>query len=126
MSKKMDLGTRAFNCDPMKRCNLRNKAKVKIGKKTIRVDLCLAPVLREINSRIPMTLAFCCGHNVYHPTIFMYKNEKGMIVEYFTELEIKPIKRKYWNFYQKDKNGFYFNKQVEDYYQEKWEKEGAE
>ena len=120
------------NCDPMKRCNLRNKAKVKIGKKVIRVDFCLLSMLKTMNS-VPnapswgITLASCCGHNIYHPTIFLMETNEGPIVEYFTELEIKPNQQgKYWNFYQKDKNGFYFNTQVEDYYQEKWEKEGAE
>jgi len=80
-------------------CNLRIHTKVKVNHKMKRIDTCLAPVIRELNTHFnTRTLACCCGHGIYHETIFLKQNQ--IILEFYTGLVITPIKRRYLNFYQ--------------------------
>jgi hypothetical protein len=87
-----------------------------------RIDTCLAPVIRELNKHFnTKTLACCCGHGIYHETIFLKQNQ--IILEFHTGLVITPIKRRYLNFYQQDPNGYYFNAKIEAFYQEQKRRE---
>lgn len=99
-------------------CPLRNHTKVCIGRKTRKVDTCLAPVVRELNKKFnTKTLMCCCGHKRYHETIFLKENQ--IITEFHTGLVIDPIKRRYVTFYIKDKDGYYYNPKIEAFYQKK-------
>ena len=102
-------------------CHLRNHWKSRIGRKVKYLDTCIAPVVEAFNDKrslgqIGRTLACCCGHGIYHPTIFYINKKSKIIFEYFSGQEVKPMKRRYKCFYQRDVSGFYFNQQIEDFY----------
>jgi hypothetical protein len=72
--------------------------------------------MNELGSK---TVASCCGHGIYKPTIFV--EEMGWDYEqspqkkflryreHYSGLLVVPDKRKQLNFYIKDKKGYYFN-----------------
>lgn len=74
------------------------------------VDDCLWNVLNFLDEFVK-TVASCCGHERYVPTIIAERKDSSHF-ELFTGLEI-PRKKK---FYKKDKNGFYYIPEVEEYY----------
>lgn len=100
-------------------CKRGETIKILVGNKKITIDKCLSLVIQYVNSSIQWrTVGSCCGHRVYHATIFMKMKGKEKFREYFTGMVINPIKRRYYNFYCKDKNGMYYNPKVENYYKE--------
>jgi hypothetical protein len=68
-----------------------------------RIDKCIKPLIRRLNTMDINTYACCCGHGKYPMTIIC-KTEKGNFYE-FTTLTWILRKRK---FYVKDKQGYYF------------------
>ncbi len=85
-------------------CNKRNYTPVEIEKKNIYIDECIGDLIEQLNDKkIVKTVASCCGHNIYPPTIVI-RLQDGTAFEMKSGLII-PRKR---NFYKKDKNGFYF------------------
>jgi hypothetical protein len=64
------------------------------------------------------TIASCSGHGKYHPTIIV-KTPQGHYLDYYSCVEIQPIKRRYLCFYQRDNAMRYFIPQVEDFYKKK-------
>ena len=55
------------------------------------------------------TLASCCGHGIYDPTIVV-KDKTGNIFEYYSSKLLGPRKRN--RYYKKDNNGFYYIPEV--------------
>lgn len=71
-----------------------------------RIDKCLIAKIEEINkSKELKTLASCCGHGSYNPTIVV-KDKDGLIFELYSMKPLIPQKRN--RYYRKDKNGIYF------------------
>lgn len=100
-------------------CDITEKQVVYIGRKKKRLDTCLIPLIQAINlSSTYETVASCCGHGIFHATIFIKK--KGALPtfwEFFTRSIITPLKTRYLTFYQKDTaTGLYFNPIIENYY----------
>ena len=80
-------------CDKLPYCNPRR-------------DKCLIQILNRLNESTELkTLASCCGHQIYDPTIVV-KNKEGKIFEYYSGELLGPRKRN--RYYKKDKNGFYY------------------
>jgi hypothetical protein len=77
-----------------------------------RIDPCLKPLIKWLNSEGYNLRASCCGHSVYPITIVVEgkKNGKKIFVDLLTETII-PRTRK---FYKKDKNGIYYIPEVCD------------
>lgn len=78
-----------------------------------RIDDCMKEPIKRIN-KLPhtKTLACCCGHNIYEPTIVL-KNSLGRIFELISGIELGPRKRN--RYYKKDKKGIYFIPEVINY-----------
>jgi len=75
-----------------------------------RIDPCMVKIVKLINIATNYkTLACCCGHHKYPMTIVV-DNKRGTILEYFSQ-EVIPRKKK---FYKKDKQGYYYIKEVQD------------
>lgn len=71
-----------------------------------RIDGCLKKTVKRLNKCSNFkTLACCCGHGAYSPTIII-KDKKGRVFEFFSrkELDIRNGNR----YYKKDINGFYY------------------
>lgn len=92
----------------------RNNVKLLIGKRVIYLDSEVVKDVVEVNSRGVVSVASCSGHGKYHKTVFFkYGNA---YYEYFSNLQIAPIKRRYLCYYIKDKEGFYYNPIIEGFY----------
>lgn len=87
------------------------------------IDKCLIGWIQDINEKTKYkTLASCCGHGIFHPTIIITLKKTpvkfyfhGYIYEFFSNLLIIPIQKRYLTFYQKDKKtGLYFIPEVEE------------
>jgi len=66
------------------------------------IDPCMKNVMEFLNCYDIDTLACCCGHGKYPPTIVVEHDE--MIMEIFSG-EVIPRKKK---FYRRDKQGVYY------------------
>ena len=75
-----------------------------------RIDKCLISRINKINEKNNLkTLASCCGHGIYSPTIII-KNKKGIIYEFYSEIIL--VKKKRNRYYKKDNNDFYYVPEV--------------
>ena len=75
---------------------------------TFRIDPCLVEFINELRIDFGIeTLASCCGHGKYNPTI-IYKNAYGEIVEFYTKILLENEPRKSHKYYKKDKDGYYY------------------
>jgi hypothetical protein len=78
----------------------------------------LAEKIKEINGiddgRHYSTVASCCGHGKYPPTIVVRnKMDNGFIFEWFTMCPLdKPKKHRY---YKRDQEGYYYIEKVESW-----------
>lgn len=92
-------------------CKKRNSRRINLNRKIIRVDHCLATLLRIMNdNREVKTLASCCGHGRYPPTIVLRMKGISMPFEVFSgKMFITKNKR----FYKKDKEGFYYIPEIQ-------------
>jgi hypothetical protein len=80
-------------CDKLSYCNPR-------------IDKCLIEEINCLNMiKSLKTLASCCGHGKYDPTIVI-KDHNGNIFDYYSNKSLKPKKRN--RYYKKDNEGFYF------------------
>ena len=71
-----------------------------------RIDTCLISIINDLNkSKELRTLASCCGHGQYNPTIVV-KDKVGNIFEFYSNKSLTYRKRN--RYYKKDENGFYF------------------
>lgn len=77
-----------------------------------RIDPCMKKAIDNVNwlgKNIGIkTLACCCGHNVYSPTVVIQKPD-GTIRDWWTDTIIPRQKR----FYKRDSNGVFFIPEVE-------------
>lgn len=80
-------------------CNHRNSVERKINGKVLRLDECLAETIVNLNKIGIKTRASCCGHGKYPLTIITVDG-----IELTSNLNLG--KRR--NYYEKDRNGFYF------------------
>jgi len=84
----------------------RNSRQVMIGKRIIRVDSCLSVLVRLLNDNPDAkTLASCCGHGKYHPSIVVRIKGFDFPIELFSGVVMWRRKKR---FYVKDKEGFYY------------------
>jgi hypothetical protein len=84
----------------------RNSRQVRIGKRIIRVDSCLAILIEILNADSSVrTLASCCGHGKYHASIVAEMEGFDFPVEIFSGQFIHHRKKR---FYVRDENGFYY------------------
>ena len=71
-----------------------------------RIDKCLILIINDLNKKKELrTLASCCGHGQYNPTIVV-KDKVGNIFEFYSNKSLTYRKRN--RYYKKDENGFYF------------------
>ena len=78
------------------------KPKLTTGSSASRIDPCMKNIIDFLQSQGIRTLACCCGHNKYSPTIVA--DIGGFNRELFTWKDIKRIKK----FYRRDKQGYYY------------------
>lgn len=76
------------------------------------IDPCLNKFLLLLNIFGIKTLACCCGHSKYHMTVIWKRGEFN--IEVFSGITIDRKKM----FYEKDKQGYYFIPEVEEYWKE--------
>lgn len=92
-------------------CRHGDKTRIKIGRKLVYVDTCLIDTIIKINQNTNLkTIASCCGHGIYKPTIFVQPKNihgKSAISEWFSKKRYFPQKKRYLTFYEKDKKGYY-------------------
>lgn len=75
-----------------------------------RIDKCLIPTIDRLNKSTNLkTLASCCGHGKYNPTIVV-KDRKANIFEFYSRISLGPKKRN--RYYKKDTDGFYYIPEV--------------
>jgi hypothetical protein len=84
-------------------CDNRNKGKLELNGKIIRVDECLTDVIASLNSNGMQTLGSCCGHGKYSTTIII-KGDDEKIYELYTGIIIPRTAR----FYKSDKEKYYY------------------
>lgn len=89
-------------------CDKRASVNVCIQNKFVRVDECLRETIWALNRSGVITVASCCGHGHYHPTILV-RNKKGEIYDIFSGIKIPRVR----NFYKTDDYGFYYIPEVE-------------
>ncbi len=75
-----------------------------------RIDSCMEKIVKKLNILSNFkTLACCCGHGTYNPTIII-KDKKGSVFEFFSRKKLDFKKRN--RYYKKDTNGFYYIPEV--------------
>jgi hypothetical protein len=91
-------------------CKKRNSTKVFIPhqKRTIRVDECIAELIKVLNNNGFKTLGSCCGHGLYPLTIIVEPWNHLICPNAKLELGCNKYIPRAKKFYSKDKNGFYF------------------
>jgi len=76
-----------------------------------RIDACMNPLVQWINEQGQYrTLASCCGHGKYRPTIVVLNQERGYVLEWFTGILLNRYcknGRVNRRFYARDDQGFY-------------------
>jgi len=85
-------------------CELKN---YKNGKPNPRIDGCMGNLIRLLKVHNIKTLACCCGHGRYQPSIIL-KEDNGEIFDLMSGQTI-PRKTK---FYKRDKQGYYYIPEV--------------
>lgn len=99
-------------------CGKHSSVRIKIQGKAVRVDSCLKAIILRLNELGYRTLACCCGHGVYPPTIIVWDWKSGRdntVVdakpyEFFTGVRIPRTKK----FYKKDNNSHYYIPEVQE------------
>ena len=95
-------------------CNNRNSSPITLGKRRFKVDACIRDLIQSLNSRGIMTVASCCGHNIY-PVTILYRNSDGItknnIYDFCSGWGIPRTR----NFYKSDEWGYYFIPEVMEY-----------
>jgi len=84
-----------------------------------RIDKCLIDKIKKINDGETIindvsTVASCCGHNRYLPTIVVRNKKTGELWEWFSGKKIE--KRKKHRYYERDADGYYYLKQIYNKY----------
>jgi len=78
-----------------------------------RIDKCIITTINNLNNSIELrTLASCCGHGIYNPSVVV-KDKLDNIFEYYSGKLLGPKKRN--RYYKKDKAGFYYIPEVINY-----------
>jgi len=98
-------------------CNKRSTRRITINGKTVRVDACIAGLIRSLNDYGIETLGSCCGHGKY-PLTIVYRFNKpghtymnGNLYDFCSGWGIIGRKKR---FYVKDKEGYYFIPEVKE------------
>lgn len=72
-----------------------------------RIDKCMIDMVKYINQQgFYTTIASCCGHGKYRPTIVCRLKTSGNIFEYYTHAPL--LKRKKHRYYKRDSEGYYY------------------
>lgn len=78
-----------------------------------RIDKCMMETIANINKEGRYrTLASCCGHNVYPKTIVVKDKLTGIILEYYSQIQLQFRKRN--RYYKTDNEKFYFIPQLKN------------
>jgi hypothetical protein len=83
-------------------CAKRSTVLRRIAGKDVCLDPCIVPLIQVLNDDGVRTLACCCGHEKYEPTVVATDGKR--IYEVGSNVTIPRIRR----FYFKDKDGFFF------------------
>ena len=71
-----------------------------------RIDICLRKFIERVNRYSNFnTIASCCGHDKYNPTVVI-KDKEGNIFELFTRIKLQPKKRN--RYYKTDNEKYYY------------------
>ncbi|MFX1450666.1 MAG: hypothetical protein ACFFCM_07490 [Promethearchaeota archaeon] len=92
-------------------CNKRNSQQTMVGDKVKYLDRCMSVLITVLNVKGYKTLACCCGHARYYPTIVVEFEDENHKPYAFELLSCKDIPRKR-RFYKKDKKGYYYIPEV--------------
>ena len=77
-----------------------------------KIDPCMKNIIKALREMNIRTVGSCCGHFLYHLTIIYEDKVNGNRFDLVSGIEIpRRVKS-----YKKDKNGFYFIPEVEDYW----------
>ena len=80
----------------------RNSVERKVRGKIVRLDSCITEVVADLNKLGMPTLASCCGHGIYPPSVVIKID--GGIEDFYSKKVLTG--QKY--FYKTDSKGFYF------------------
>ena len=79
----------------------------KLGYCNPRHDKCLVEILLNINKEIALkTLASCCGHGIYNPTIIVLDIYTDQVFEWYSGIFIKKKVRN--RYYVRDNDNYYY------------------
>lgn len=80
-----------------------------------RLDQCMIKIIDKINIDGEFkTLACCCGHYKYPPTIVVVCISTNKVFEYYSKIRLADIPRKSKRYYKRDKEGYYYIPEVEE------------
>jgi hypothetical protein len=79
---------------------------------SFRIDPCILNNVSELQSFSLHTIASCCGHVKYKPTIII-QDGSGNIYEFFSEIVISQKPRKSKRYYKRDNEGYFYIPEVE-------------
>lgn len=97
-------------------CELKNGREITRKLNLNRIDKEVIEDIGIINSSGRYrTVASCSGHGKYRTTVIV-RDSEGNYYEYYSGLQIHPVKRRYLCFYVRDKSGIYFIPEVENYF----------
>lgn len=76
------------------------------GTSNTRIDKCIRPLIKWLNSCDYETVGSCCGHNKYPITVVVKYRKNGVAYyfELFSGVDIPRNRR----FYKKDSGGYYY------------------
>jgi len=87
-------------------CNTRNSRRLAIGERSVPIDGCMVNAIAMLNEIGIKTLACCCGHGRYPPSIIVQGSQ--CIYDIKSGITIPRTRR----FYLTDTDGFYYIPEV--------------
>lgn len=95
-------------------CKARNSKWIRIGKKRLKVDSCIAELIKGLNNHGIKTLASCCGHGIY-PVTIVYQVTKASDILWGNRYELGTgwgIRRKSRYYLKNKKNKLFYIPEV--------------
>ena len=88
-------------------CNKRSSVNGIVRGKKVRLDSCLRSKIEVLNNAGLHTVASCCGHGRYYPSI-VFRSKVGTFYTFRKGTRKPVIIPRTRNFYRMDSEGFYF------------------
>lgn len=94
-------------------CDTQKLVRIGTGFRKRRIDRCMIKVIQALNhnNKYYRTVACCCGHGKYNPTIIAQDKRTGHVFEMFSGVFISHKRKK--KYYIKDNDGIYYIPSIE-------------